>query len=78
MYCFQALIFIDDLNMPQPDQYKSQPPLELMRQLLDSGGFFDTKKLMFKEVHDITILAACGPPGGGRNTISERLLRNFR
>lgn len=64
--------------MPQPDPYQSQPPLELLRQFLDSRGFYDSKKLQWKEVHDVTLLAACAPPGGGRSTINDRLLRHFR
>lgn len=71
------VMFMDDLNMPQPDAYNSQPPLELVRQLVDSGGFYDTKKLLWKEVHDVTLLAACSPPGGGRSPLNDRLLRNF-
>ena len=74
----QVIIFVDDLNMPQPDQYHSQPPLELLRQFLDSRGFYDSKKLQWNEVHDVTLLAACAPPGGGRSAIDDRLLRHFR
>ena len=74
----QVVLFVDDLNMPQPDQYHSQPPLELLRQFLDSRGFYDSKNLQWKEVHDVTLLAACAPPGGGRSTINDRLLRHFR
>ena len=75
---YQVIVFVDDLNMPQPDDYHSHPPLELLRQFLDSGGFFDTKKLLWKEVHDVTLLSACSPPGGGRSLINDRLLRHFR
>ena len=72
------IIFVDDLNMPQPDEYNSQPPLELVRELIDAGGFHDTKKLTWKEVQDVTLLAACSPPGGGRSSLNDRLLRHFR
>lgn len=74
----QVILFVDDLNMPQPDPYQSQPPLELLRQFLDSRGFYDSNKLHWKEVHDVTLLAACAPPGGGRSAINARLLRHFR
>lgn len=30
-----------------------------------------------QEIQDVTVVAACGPPGGGRNAVSPRLLKNF-
>jgi hypothetical protein len=41
------------------------------------GGFYDVSKLFFKHVQDIICVAACAPPGGGRNDVSPRLLRHF-
>ena len=59
-------MFIDDLNMPALDKYGSQPPIELLRQVIDQGGFYDRQKLFFKYVANCTFAAACAPPGGGR------------
>ncbi|XP_069464806.1 dynein axonemal heavy chain 14 [Ambystoma mexicanum] len=73
----KVVVFIDDLNMPVPEQYGAQPPLELLRQFLELGGFFDTKQLLWKHVQDVSLIAACAPPGGGRNEISPRLLKHF-
>jgi len=36
----KGLIFIDDLNMPKCDEFGCQPPLELLRQIIDHGGYF--------------------------------------
>lgn len=63
--------------MPAPEAYGAQPPLELLRQFLDLGGFYDTKKLVWKDLLDVTLIAACGPQGGGRNPVSARLLTHF-
>lgn len=63
--------------MPKLDTYGSQPTIELLRQYLDFGGFYDREKLSWKIVQDATIVAACAPPGGGRNQVSSRLLRHF-
>ncbi|XP_063298016.1 dynein axonemal heavy chain 14 [Pelobates fuscus] len=73
----KVAVFIDDLNMPNPEQYGAQPPLELIRQFLELGGFYDTNTLNWKNVQDVSLIAACAPPGGGRNEISPRLLQHF-
>ena len=73
----KMIMFIDDINMPQLDRYGAQPPVELLRQSIDQGGFYDLKKLNFKRVQDCQYIAACAPPGGGRNAVSPRLFRHF-
>lgn len=74
----KMVIFVDDLNMPKKDTYGSQPPLELMRQWMDYGGWFDrAQNEIFKKVEDIQFIAAMGPPGGGRNEISRRMQTKF-
>ncbi|KAJ1555212.1 Dynein heavy chain 6, axonemal, partial [Nowakowskiella sp. JEL0078] len=73
----KIVLFVDDLNMPKPDTYGSQPPIELLRQYLSCGGFYDREKLSWKIIQDIDIVAACAPPGGGRNVVTARLLRHF-
>lgn len=69
--------FLDDLNMPAKETYGSQPPLELLRQWMDYGFWYDRLKQSRKYVQNLLILAAMGPPGGGRNQISDRLLSRF-
>ncbi|XP_058967936.2 dynein axonemal heavy chain 6 [Pocillopora verrucosa] len=73
----RMIIFVDDLNMPKLDTYGAQPPIELLRQYQDFRGFYDREKLFWKEIHDMTICAACAPPGGGRNPVTPRFLRHF-
>lgn len=73
----RQVFFIDDVNMPQPDTYGSQPPIELLRQTIDSEGFYDTHKLIFKFVMDTNFICGCAPPGGGRNEVTPRLFRHF-
>uniref|UniRef100_A0A8C9K0H7 Dynein axonemal heavy chain 14 n=1 Tax=Panthera tigris altaica TaxID=74533 RepID=A0A8C9K0H7_PANTA len=72
----QIVIFIDDLNVPESDTYGAQPPLELIRQLLDLGGLYDTKKLTWKNIQDLSLVAACVPSVAGRH-MSPRLLKHF-
>uniref|UniRef100_A0A8C8W0I7 Dynein, axonemal, heavy chain 6 n=1 Tax=Peromyscus maniculatus bairdii TaxID=230844 RepID=A0A8C8W0I7_PERMB len=73
----RVVIFVDDLNMPRLDRYGSQPPIELLRQYQDFGGFYDRNKLFWKEIQDVTIVSACAPPGGGRNPVTPRFIRHF-
>lgn len=73
----KMVFFIDDVNMPQYDEYFSQPPVELLRQTIDSGGFYDLEILKFKEVQYTNFVTACAPPGGGRNVVTPRLFRHF-
>ena len=73
----KMFMFVDDLNMPELETYGAQPPNELLRQVIDQGGFYDVNKLFFKNVADLVVAAACAPPGGGRNEVSPRLLRHF-
>ncbi|XP_026551198.1 dynein heavy chain 14, axonemal [Pseudonaja textilis] len=73
----QALLFIDDLNMPVAEIYGSKPPLEFIRQFVELGGFYDTKHLEWKHVQDIATVACCTPLNVGSNEISTRLLSHF-
>ena len=73
-------IFIDDLNMPKPEKYKAQPPIELLRQWMDHGGWYDRRDTIekhFKNIVNVQFVAAMGPPGGGRNAVTQRYLRHY-
>jgi dynein heavy chain, axonemal len=73
-----VVLFIDDLNMPAVEVFGASPPIELIRQLMGQGGFYDRKVAgMWKTVQDVTVVSACGPPEGGRNPITPRLTRLF-
>lgn len=73
----RMVFFVDDINMPALEKYGAQPPNELLRQIIDQGGFYDLKKFLFMEVSDCVFIACCAPPGGGRNKVSPRLFRHF-
>mmetsp|Transcript_49834 Transcript_49834/g.161193 ORF Transcript_49834/g.161193 Transcript_49834/m.161193 type:complete len:2904 (-) Transcript_49834:280-8991(-) len=72
-----VIVCVDDLNMPMLETYGAQPPIELLRQVVDYKGFYDRKKLFWKAVADTQFIAACGPPGGGRMEVTPRMIRHF-
>lgn len=71
------IIYVDDLNMPKQEEYFAQPPIEILRQWFDQGGWYDRKLLNFRTIIDVVFVCSMGPPGGGRNSITSRFVRHF-
>jgi len=63
--------------MPEKEVYGAQPPLELIRQWIDYGFWYDQQIQSLKYVKNMLLISAMGPPGGGRNAISNRLTSRF-
>ena len=73
-------IFMDDLSMPEVNTWGDQPTLEMVRLIVEYGGFCfldKDKRGDFKVCEDLQYMAAMQHPGGGKNDIPNRLKRNF-
>ena len=74
----RCVVCVDDINLCGVEQFGAQPPVELLRQLCEYGGWYDRDKLFFKQITGCVLLCAAAPAkGGGRHELTGRLMKHF-
>ncbi|CCW61964.1 unnamed protein product [Phytomonas sp. EM1] len=72
----RLLLFCDEINLPQLNRYGSQEVSQLLRQIIERGGFYRPSDNVWITMEDIQVVGACNPPtDAGRVALSPRLLR---
>ncbi|XP_043257418.1 dynein axonemal heavy chain 3 [Colletes gigas] len=72
----KCILFVDDLSVPQKEIYGAQPPIELIRQWIDHGHWFDVNDTSIINLVDMFLISAMLPPGGSSNEVTPRLIRH--
>ncbi|XP_022171452.1 dynein heavy chain 3, axonemal-like isoform X1 [Myzus persicae] len=72
----KCMLFVDDLSMPLPEKYGAQPPIELLRQWIDHGHWYDLQTMSRIDMLDMLFIGVLQPPGGGSNQVTTRFTRH--
>lgn len=71
------VLFCDEINLPDMDQYGTQRVISFLRQLVEHRGFFRASDQAWVSLERIQFVGACNPPTDpGRKPLSHRLLRH--
>jgi len=70
------IYFVDDLNLPEVDQYDTQSAISLLRMVMQYGRWSDRIKLNWKNILNCQYLASMNPTAGSNN-VNPRLQLRF-
>ncbi|XP_049810824.1 dynein heavy chain, cytoplasmic isoform X3 [Schistocerca nitens] len=71
------VLFCDEINLPDMDQYGTQRVISFLRQLVEHCGFYRASDQAWVSLERIQFVGACNPPTDpGRKPLSHRFLRH--
>lgn len=71
------VLFCDEINLPDMDQYGTQRVISFLRQLVEHRGFYRVYDQAWVSLERIQFVGACNPPTDpGRKPLSHRFLRH--
>ncbi|KAH0571585.1 Dynein heavy chain [Spironucleus salmonicida] len=72
----QSIFFVDDAHMPQKETYDAQPPLEVVRELLEEKGWYDIEQGIFKKITNTTTIMSATTTGELLDLLPSRLMHH--
>eukprot|EP01051_Picozoa_sp_SAG22_P003708 SAG22_NODE_184_length_15968_cov_39.081858_2_plen_433_part_00 len=71
-----VVMFCDECNLPEADEYGTQRVISFIRQLVEKNGFWRPSDGQFITLDRVQFLGACNPPTDpGREPLTHRFLR---
>lgn len=70
-----AALFIDEINLPQPNENGVVPVIQFLHMMVEHQGFFDSSG-EFVKIERVQLVGACNPPPQ-RRLLPMSLLRHF-
>ena len=71
------VVFCDEINLPDEDDFGTQPVISFLRELTEQNGFWRPKDKVWISLERIQFVGACNPPtDSGRHPLSPRFLRH--
>ena len=73
----EMMIFVEDVNMPETETYGAQPPIEILRQIMDKKMLYHKQEMEEIQIVDTSLFVLAAPPEGGRNPLDPRFMGHF-
>ncbi|KAI6653765.1 Dynein heavy chain 6, axonemal-like [Oopsacas minuta] len=73
----KLLLFLDDLNAPQCDQFSVSPCMELISSLIDTDGLYERKSGQWRWTYDVITMGTYRLTSNSTKQLTGKFLRRF-